>query len=51
MTYMPRRPQGEATVSLPAALATDSAARVQVEVQAAAELAWAETDFLAWNSR
>ena len=51
MTYMPSRPEATATVSLPAALAMDSAARVQVEVQAAAELAWAETDFLAWNSR
>ena len=51
MTYMPSRPEATATVSLPAAPATDSAARVRVEVQAAAELAWADTDFLAWNSR
>jgi len=35
----------------PVATAMDSAAMARVEVQAAAELAWAETDFLAWNSR
>jgi len=39
------------TLGLMAASTTDSAARVLVEVQAAAELAWAEMDFLAWNSR
>ena len=48
---MLRRPQGDATVSLSAAPATDSAATVRVEVQAAAELVWAETDSLAWSSR
>ncbi len=34
-----------------AALAMGSAATVRVEVQAAAELVWAETDSLAWSSR
>ena len=52
MTYMPSRPEATATVSLPAAPATDSAARVRVEeVQAAAELVWAEMDSLAWSFR
>jgi hypothetical protein len=36
---------------LPAAQATDSGATVLVEVQVAADLVEAETDFLAWNSR
>ena len=40
-----------ATVSLPAAMATDSAATVRVEVRGAAELVWAETDSVAWSSR
>jgi hypothetical protein len=34
-------------VSLPAASAADSAAKVRVEVQGATELVWAETDSLA----
>jgi hypothetical protein len=38
-----------ATVSLPAAMATDSAATVRVEVREAAELVWAETDSVAWE--
>ena len=37
MTYMLRRPQGDATVSLPES-AADSAATVQVEAQGMAEL-------------
>ena len=35
------------TVSLPAAPAADSAAKVRGEVQGATELVWAETDSLA----
>ena len=48
---MLRRPQGDGYSFATAAPATDSAATVRVEVQAAAELVWAETDFLAWSSR
>jgi hypothetical protein len=39
-----------ATVSLPAAPVTDSAATVPVEVQGAAELVWAAMDSLAWGA-
>ena len=47
MTYMLRRPQGDGTVSLPAARAADWAARVPVEAQDMADLVLAVTEYLA----
>jgi hypothetical protein len=48
---MLRRPKGDGYTLATGAPATDSAATVRVEVQAAAALVWAETDSLASSSR
>ena len=50
MCLLLRRPQGDGYSFLPAAAATDSAAKVRAEAQGTAELVWAVTDSLAWCS-